>query len=71
MRYYGWYSNRGRGEREKEKQAVVNLKILEHRGLWEDKTPLEGAPPDLNSEKNYEPYDDGWPHYEEPSVTIH
>jgi hypothetical protein len=33
--------------------------------------PLERAPPDLNSEKNYEPYDDGWPQYEEPSVTIH
>jgi len=21
--------------------------------------------------KKYEPYDDGWPQYEEPSVTIH
>ena len=25
MRYYGWYSNRGRGEREKRKPAVVTL----------------------------------------------
>jgi len=25
VRYYGWYSNRGRGEREKRKQATVNL----------------------------------------------
>ena len=29
------------------------------------------APPDLIYEKNYEPYDDGWLQYEEPSVTIH
>ena len=118
VRYYGWYSNRGRGEREKRKQAVclpdiptrveildiydyrtkkipspkwwecirkvwevdplscpkcgsemkiisfinesvVIRKILEHLGLWEDKTPLERAPPDLISEKNFEPYDFG------------
>ncbi len=118
VRYYGWYSNRGRGEREKRKQAVclpdiptrveildvsdyrpkkipspqwrecikkiwevdplscprcvsemkiisfinetdVIRKILEHVGLLEDKTPLERAPPDLISEKSYEPYDDG------------
>jgi len=131
VRYYGWYSNRGRGEREKRKQATVNLpevptrveiiavsdyrpknipspqwrecikkvwevdpltcpkcgsemkiisfinetgvirKILEHLGLWEDKTPLERAPPVSIYEKNYEPYDDGWPQYEKPSVTIH
>ena len=25
VRYYGWYSNRGRGEREKKKQITVNL----------------------------------------------
>jgi hypothetical protein len=25
VRYYGWYSNRGRGEREKRKPAVVTL----------------------------------------------
>ena len=24
-RYYGWYSNRGRGEREKKKQPTVNV----------------------------------------------
>jgi hypothetical protein len=131
VRYYGWYSNRGRGEREKRKQATVNLpevptkveiidvsdyrpknipspqwrecikkvwevdplscpkcgsemkiisfineadvirKILEHLGLWEDKTPSERAPPVSISDKNYEPYDDGWPQYEEPSVTSH
>jgi hypothetical protein len=25
MRYYGWYSDRGRGEREKRKSAFVTL----------------------------------------------
>jgi hypothetical protein len=131
VRYYGWYSNRGRGEREKRKQAVASLpdvptrveiidvseyrpnkfpspkwrecikkawevdplvcpkcgsemkiisfiseadvirKILEHLELWEEKTPVERGPPDLIREKSYEPYDDGWPQYEEPSVSIH
>ena len=52
-------------------EGVVIRKILEHLRLWEDKTPLERAPPDLISEKNYEPYDDGWSQYEDPSVTIH
>ena len=31
----------------------------------------ERAPPDLIAEKSYGPYDDGWPQYYEPSVTIH
>jgi len=48
-----------------------DFEILEHLGLWEDNTPLERAPPDLISDKNYEPYDDSWPHYEKPPVTIH
>jgi hypothetical protein len=40
-------------------------------GLWEEKSPVERAPPALIREKSHEPYDDGWPQYEEPSVTIH
>ena len=48
-----------------------DFEILEHLGLWEDKIPLESAPLDLISEKSYEPFDNGWPHYEEPSITIH
>ena len=48
-----------------------DFEILEHLGLWEDKTPIERAPLVSIPEKNYEPYDDGWPQYEEPSVTIH
>jgi ribosomal protein S27E len=121
VRYYGWYSNRGRGEREKRQEAVASLpvvparveiidvsdyqpkkipspqwrecikkvwevdplacpkcgnemkiisfiteaevirKILEHLGVWEEKAPVERAPPDLIREKSCEPYDDGWP----------
>ena len=52
-------------------EADVIRKILEHLNLWEEKTPVERAPPDLIHEKSCEPYDDGWPQYEEPSVTIH
>jgi len=48
-----------------------DFEILEHLGLWEDKIPAERALPDLISEKNYEPYGNGWSLYEEPSVTIH
>lgn len=36
-----------------------DFEILEHLGLWEGKIPAERAPPDLISEKSYEPYDDG------------
>jgi Zn finger protein HypA/HybF involved in hydrogenase expression len=132
VRYYGWYSNRGRGEREKRNQAAtvslpdapakveiidvseyrpkkipspkwrecikkvwevdplscpkcgsemkiisfineadVIRKILEHLGLWEEKTAFERAPPDLIREKSSELFDDGWPQYEEPFVTVH
>ena len=130
MRYYGWYSNRGRGDREKRaavavpptvpselaivdvsdyrprkipspkwrecikkvwevdpldcpkcgsemkiisfiNEADVIRKILEHLGLWEELMPVERAPPDPIHEKNSDPFDDGWPQYEEPSVTIH
>lgn len=42
-------------------ETDVIRKILEHLGLWEDKTPPERAPPDSIPEKNYETYDDGWP----------
>ena len=52
-------------------ETDVIRKILEHLGLWEDKIPVERAPPALIREKSHEPYDDGWPQYEEPSVTIH
>jgi hypothetical protein len=36
-----------------------DFEILEHLGLWEDKIPVERAPPDLIREKSCEPYDDG------------
>ena len=61
-------------------ETDVIRKILEHLGLWEDKAPLERAPPDLIPEKSCEsPMMTAevshrsliWPQYEEPSVTIH
>ncbi len=52
-------------------EADVIRKILEHLNLWEEKSPVERAPPDSIREKSYEPYDDSWPHYEEPTITIH
>ena len=42
-------------------EAEAISKILEHLGLWEEKTPLERAPPDLTRNKSCEPYDDDWP----------
>jgi hypothetical protein len=36
-----------------------DFEILEHLGLWEEKTLFERAPPYLIREKSYEPYDDG------------
>jgi hypothetical protein len=44
-------------------ETDVILKILEHLGLWEDKNPVEQAPPDPIRENHYDPY--------EPSVTVH
>jgi hypothetical protein len=61
----------GRPLTHERRRIVVIRKILKHQGLWEDKTPIERAPPDLISEKSYEPYDDGWPQFEELSVSIH
>jgi len=48
--------------------SVKSWSIL---GCGKTRHPLNARPPDLIAEKNYEPYDDGWPQYEEPSVTIH
>ena len=128
VRYYGWYSNRARGDREKQKQQkqpkepvteqetlleIIDVsdyrpkripspkwrecikkvwevdpllcpqcgsemriisfitenkvirKILEYLGLWEERAPV------LVKERRYESYDDGWPEYEEPSISVH
>ena len=138
-RYYGWYSNRARGERKKrgmprpgdepeeersddvtvlnvseydpprltsktrrqlihevwdvnplvcprcgaemkiialiEDPAVIR-RILTHLGLWRERkgnergtAPLEETAPDV--ELAYEPADDGWPGYEEPTYKYH
>lgn len=46
-------------------------KILEHLDLWEGKIPTERVPPVPIRDRDYGPFDDGWPGYEEPAVTIH
>ena len=55
-------------------------KILEHLKLWEtpsvsERVPPRAAPlPDHDSNPTeeiiHEPFDDGWPQYEEPFITI-
>jgi len=47
--------------------SVKSWSIL---GCGKTRHSLNAPPPDLIAEKNYEPYDDGWPQYEEPSVKI-
>jgi len=132
VRYYGWYSNRQRGDRDKRAQkqeeiadslskavelieltddkprkipspswrecikkvwevdplictkcggemriisfideAQVIRRILEHLGLWSDK-PRGKPPPKLQEQGDtvYQPFDDGWGGYDEPSVTL-
>ncbi len=51
-------------------EAAIVRRILEHLGLWTGKRPKPAgptgrAPPALDREKRYEPFDDGWPRYEE------
>jgi hypothetical protein len=45
--------------------------ILNQLGMWEEKTLIEYTPPVSDPEIIDEPVDKGWPHYEEPFVTIH
>lgn len=137
VRYYGWYSNRMRGDRLKAEKAeskehlepdeitildvsnykprripsptwrecikkiwevdplecpkchgemkiisfitekAVIRKILEHLDLWRETKrgpPNKASPPAETiteiKEREYEPFDDGWPVYEEPFITI-
>lgn len=133
VRYYGWYSNRRRGERSKrglenpgvetadsaKELAIIDIsghqpkkipsptwrecikkvwevdplkcpqcgaemkivsfineapvieKILRHLGLWDNKKPGR-PPPEIirEDETDAQPFDDGWPGYEEPSITL-
>ncbi len=51
----------------------VVRQILQHLDLWEQKASID--PPNLEtfSENNdliYEPFDDGWPGYEEPCIVL-
>jgi hypothetical protein len=55
-------------------EAAIIRRILEHLGLWtgkKQKAPAGRAPPSLDREKRYEPFDDGWPQYEEPFVAVY
>ena len=52
-----------------ERQVIE--KILRHLGLWEEEraaAPAGRAPPEKNFV--YEPIEDGWPGYEEPSIAV-
>jgi hypothetical protein len=61
-----------------EEPAVVE-RILKHLELWRDPEPRRGdqrgtTPCDAAEaplEFCYEPVDDGWPGYEEPTYTLH
>ena len=57
------------------------MKILEHLKLWTSPSvserapparaaPLPGHEPEPNDEITYESFDDGWPQYEEPFITV-
>lgn len=54
-------------------QPEVIRKILEHLGLWEEKIrPPPNPPPEspLEETNTDEPFDDGWPGYDEPFITV-
>ena len=59
------------------KLSVLSMRLMSSVKSWsilgcgKTRHSLNAPPPDLIAEKNYEPYDDGWLQYEEPSVTIH
>ena len=47
--------------------------ILEHLGLWvqdSSRDPPSQEASHENGEIVYEPFDDGWPGYEEPSIVL-
>lgn len=54
-------------------QKVIK-KILEHLGLFEARDPKRNRSPPIrvaqHVEMIVEPYDDGWPDYEEPFVDV-
>ena len=54
-------------------EAKIIRKILEHLHLWEEEERIR--PPPVKSLtypiRIYEPFDDGWPGYEEPYTLVH
>ena len=59
-------------------EKPVIKKILEHLSLWQEtqRTPPNKASPKQDTtvkiikELDHEPFDDGWPEYEEPFETM-
>ncbi|MEA3548751.1 MAG: hypothetical protein U9R66_13950 [Thermodesulfobacteriota bacterium] len=50
-----------------------DFEILEHLGLWEEKIrPPPNPPPEspLEETNTDEPFDDGWPGYEEQFISV-
>ena len=48
-------------------------KILEHLGLWKEEPPRAPPPQNQNSQEDeviYEPFDDGWPGFDEIAVGL-
>jgi len=52
-------------------EARVIRRILERLGLW-SKMPRGKPPPAIHRQDDpvYQPFDDGWGGYDEPSVTL-
>jgi len=53
-------------------QLLNDQKILKHLQLWHTEHP-DKPPPETRHEDiiDYQPYDDGWGDYQEPSITLH
>ena len=53
-------------------ERKVIKKILDHLGIFQKQEQKRGPPPSPKKcpERVVEPYDDGWPEYEEPSVVV-
>ena len=54
-------------------EAAVIRRILQHLNLWRESMTAAKPPPALvisNDIAGYEPFDDGWAGYEEPSITL-
>ena len=52
-------------------EVPVIEKILRHLGLWDIEKPGRPLPEIVREDETAsQPFDDGWPSYEEPSITL-